>query len=267
MKIWTNTNTLAEYHHQFDIVEDKNLAQIALLGSKKININEFPNLLGIFRAGIGKDNVPEKEANENNIKVCYPTAKTIEIIFNETSSFTCNLIFKMMYNNIGTIDPWMKSSRRQLQNKNLLVIGTGNIGRRVFDNMKPFLQVNGFDLLQNSINELDSLLKKADCITLHIPSIPQNKSFLDKEKLKILKKDAILINTSRGMIVDENDLFDEFKNDRLYGSFDVFWEEPYDGILKKFLNKRFFMTPHVASTCREFLEGCVKDLNNFILEL
>ena len=82
--------------------------------------------------------------------------------------------------------------------------------------------------------------------------------------MSLLKDNAIIINTARGSIVNEKDLFEQFEKNRLYAAFDVFWKEPYDGILKNFLYKRFFMSPHVASTCREFLDGCAEDLNKFM---
>ena len=57
------------------------------------------------------------------------------------------------------------------------------------------------------------------------------------------------------------------KNCRLRAAFDVYWQEPYKGELKNFYPEPFFMTPHVASTCSEFLQRCRKDLNNLIREL
>ena len=106
MLIWKNTATLDGYDDGLHFTSSKKDAEIALIGSKSIKLEEFPNLKGIFRAGIGRDNVPEKEAKEKNIVVKYPSKKTINIIFEETASFTCNLIFQMLFSNIGTIDPW-----------------------------------------------------------------------------------------------------------------------------------------------------------------
>ena len=69
MKIWKNTSTLNGYDNGLIFTEDKNQADIALLGSKPINLFEFPILKGIFRAGIGKDNVPEKDALEKGARI------------------------------------------------------------------------------------------------------------------------------------------------------------------------------------------------------
>ena len=267
MKIWKNTSTLDGYDAGLNFTENKKDAEIALLGSKSINLNEFPNLRAIFRAGIGRDNVPEKEAKEKGVVVKFPSKETIDIIFDETASFTCSLIFKMLYNNVGKLNPWVKEPRRQLSQKKLLIIGAGKIGSRVEELMKPFMQVITFDILQNKISELKDLIKQADCISLHIPKSDDNFSFINEEKLSWLKDNAILINTARGAIVDENALYKELHAGRLRAAFDVYWQEPYIGKLKEFYPNRFNMTPHVASTCKGFIEGCRKNLNDLITEL
>ena len=74
----------------------------------------------------------------------------------------------MIYKNIGTVKPWSKNPRVKLSKKNLLVIGTGKIGARVVRLMDPFLRILTFDILRNNISELKSMIKKADCITIHI---------------------------------------------------------------------------------------------------
>ena len=267
MKIWKNTSTLNGFDDGLTFTKSKSKADIVLMGSKPIEIKVFPNLKGIFRAGIGRDNVPEKEAKEKNIVVRYPSKETIDIIFEETACFTCGLIFRMLYSNVGTLDSWLKQPRRQLSRQNLLVIGTGQIGGRVAQLMKPFINVNTFDILQNEASELKLMIQQADCITIHIPKIDDNLSFIDTEKLSWMKTGAVLINTARGAIVDEDALYTELQNGRLRAAFDVYWQEPYYGKLKEFYPDRFFMTPHVASTCSEFLQGCRKDIDNLISDL
>ena len=267
MKIWKNTSTLNGFDDGLDFTQSKLDADIVLLGSKPIEINDFSNLKGIFRAGIGKDNVPEKAAEKKGIVVRYPSDKIINIIFNETASFTCSLIFRMLYKNIGTISPWIKEPRRQLSQKTLLVIGVGKIGSQVAQLMKQFLNVKTFDILHNEESELKPLMQQADCITIHIPKSDENISFIDAEKLSWMKNNSVLVNTARGGIVDENALYNELNSKRLKAAFDVYWKEPYDGILKQFYPEQFFMTPHVASTCREYLLGCRTSLEELVTEI
>ena len=77
MKIWKNTSTLDGFDDGLNITESKNEAEIAFIGSKPINLDEMPKLKGIFRAGIGRDNVPEKEAREKGILVKFPSNETL----------------------------------------------------------------------------------------------------------------------------------------------------------------------------------------------
>ena len=82
-----------------------------------------------------------------------------------------------------------------------------------------------------------------------------------------MKNGAALINTARGAIVDEEALYHEIKQKRICAAFDVYWNEPYFGKFKEFYPECFFMTPHVASTCSDFLQGCRIDLENLIRKL
>ena len=69
MKIWKNTATLDGYDQGFVFTKSKSEAEIAFLGSKHFDISKFPNLRAIFRAGVGRDNVPEAEAERKGIIV------------------------------------------------------------------------------------------------------------------------------------------------------------------------------------------------------
>jgi phosphoglycerate dehydrogenase-like enzyme len=267
MKIWKNTSTLHGFDVGLSMTESKEQADVLLLGSKHVDLNSFPRLKGIFRAGVGMDNVPILEAEDKGIIVRFPSQDTIDIIYEETASFTCGLIFRMFYSNVGTLDPWFKESRRQLSTQTLLVIGTGKIGGRVVEMMDQVLNVITFDVLKNDPSDLQRFISAADCVSIHIPKTDGNISFIDAEKLSWMKNGAILVNTARGAIVDEEALYLELKSKRLKAAFDVYWREPYAGKLKEFFPDPFFMTPHVASTCKEFLDGCRKDLDSLIDEL
>ena len=216
MKIWKNTSTLDGFDHGLEFTEIMTDADIVLMGSKFIEINQFPNLKGIFRAGVGRDNVPEEDAKKKGIIVRFPSDQTINIIFDETASFTCSLIFRMLYNDIGAINSWMKAPRQQMSVKNLLVIGMGKIGSRVAKLMRPFIKVSTFDVLQNEISGLKSMIQQADCISIHIPKSNENISFFDKEKLSWMKDNSTLVNAARGAIVDEDALYNEISS--LYDS-------------------------------------------------
>ena len=94
--------------------------------------------------------------------------------------------------------------------------------------------------------ELEELLKTSDVVSIHAPSIPATNKMINKETLKLMKDDAILINTARGSIVDEADLFEELQKGRLFACLDVTDPEPpaKDHPFRQLPN--IIMTPHIA---------------------
>ena len=169
MLIWKNTSTLAGFEEGLNFTNQKKVAEIAVLGSKSISLKEFPKLKGIFRAGISTDNVPTREAEDLDIIIRYPSQKTKDIIYEETANFTCSLIFKVFFSETGTVDPWRKQSRTALSQNRLLVIGMGNIGKRVYKKMHSFMEVDSFDIIHNEIMLLKEKMRNARVISLHIP--------------------------------------------------------------------------------------------------
>ena len=172
-----------------------------------------------------------------------------------------------MYANIGTLSPWKKEPREALDSRRLLIIGNGSIGNRVANKMKDLMKVDTYDILENTDDELVQKISEADCISLHIPLTPDTTDFIDDKKLNLMKPGAVIINTARGPIVNELDLYHHIKNDRIRAAFDVFWQEPYTGKLTELNNEKFYMSPHVASTCSGFLQGCKNDLVTFMESL
>ena len=267
MKIWSNTSTLEDFSDNLTFTADKSETEIILMGSKSINLDEFPIVKGIFRAGVGRDNVPEEEAFARDIKVKFPSQKTSQIIYEETANFTVSLILRMMYQDVGSIEDWSKNKRKELSKKKLLILGLGNIGKLVQSKLKNSMELITYDVLLNQSNELEGLMNRADCLSIHIPNNKENDSFIEEEKLSWLKDGSIIINTARGPIVNELSLLKEVKSGRLRAAFDVFWKEPYKGELAKYHPERFYMTPHIASTCQGFLAGCRRDLDALIKEI
>ena len=267
MNIWKNTETLDGYIPEISFTADKTVAELALVGGKTIGINEFPRLKGIFKTGVGRDNVPEVEARERGILCAFPSAGTCKIIYEETANFACHLILQCLYAEVGDFGTWTKKDRPMLTGRELLLLGLGNIGSRVAARMKHFLKVTVFDTLSHHPEELEPFMRRADCVSLHIPLTAATRGFIDATKLSWLKDGAALVNTSRGAIVAEEALHSELSSGRLRAAFDVFWQEPYRGRLQELPASRFLVSPHVASTCREFLAGTAQDFRAFVAEL
>lgn len=265
MKIWKNTQTLDSY---VPLLAAANAApeeaELAVVGSKKFDILAMPNLKTIFKCGVGADNVDFAACSERGIHVIFPSEKTTNIIYEETANFTVFLILDRLYAGAGQVESWSKYQRPFLGSRVVLLIGQGNIGCRVKEKLGTFLKVRSYDTATDDMNRLEPLVHIADVVSLHIPLITSTFGWFDAEKLGWMKNGAALVNTSRGAIVDEDALYREIVEGRLSAAFDVFWEEPYRGKLAAFPPHIFRMTPHVASTCEDFLKSLGQDLLTII---
>ena len=263
VKIWKNTATIDAWLQGFEITKNQEEAQLAVLGSKPIELGQFTELKAIFKCGVGTDNVPFEQCAERGIAIGLPCTETATIIYDETASFAVYLIYRMLYSEVGELDSWVKTPRVPMKEKKLLVIGTGNIGTRVVEQLSGKLLIDSYDQLHHHDSELDGKLQWADIVSIHLPLIKSTRHFLNAERLARLQDGCCIVNTARGPIVDEQALLSEIQQGRLRAAFDVFWQEPYTGPLKAFHPERFFMTPHVASTNQRFLESLASDFLAF----
>ena len=267
IKIWKNTSVLNEFNEGLIFTDNKSIADLILLGSRPIDLHEFPNVQGIFRAGVGKDNVPVSECESKNILIEYPSEETALVLFEETANYTVSLALRMSYPTPNISLPWDKVYRKSLNKKNALIIGLGNIGSRVKNKLETLMQVNTYDVAFNKADELEPLIREANIISLHIPNSSENNNFFDKEKLSWMNEGSILINTARANLVNEDSLYRELEKGRIKAAFDVFWQEPYEGKLNEFYPDRFYMSPHIAGYTDSFLLGCRKALDDLISDL
>lgn len=263
MKLWKNTATLDEFIPELGSTVNAEEAELAVIGSKPIPVKDMPNLKGIFKCGVGTDNVPFEEAESMGIEICLPSEGTQSIIFEETANFAVFSVLRALYNETGDLENWVKYERPFLGNRKVLIVGLGRIGKFVRQKLSTLVELLTFDIIENAPEELERFTKEADVITLHIPLNAKTEGFWDKEKLSWMKDGAVLVNTSRGPTVNEADLLKEIESNRLKAVFDVYWKEPYHGPLREFHPNYFYMTPHIASTCDDFLKGLAEDFKNF----
>ena len=226
------------------------------------------NLKLISRVGIGLDSVDLLAAQKRGIKVSYtPDAPAPAVSELTLGLMLCLLRSVHVSNSQIHQGNWYRYFGRRLEEVTVGIIGVGRIGTRVIKLLKGFstskILVN--DIFPNS--ELDSefklewvskenIYKEADIISLHIPLTHLTKGLINKEHLLSMKSDAILINTSRGGIICEKDLYEVMQSGHLSGTaIDVFENEPYDGPLKEI--ERCLLTAHMGSMsvdCRSRME-------------
>ena len=264
MKYWKNTATLDALVEELSETVGVTEAEIAVIGSKPIPIWEMPNLKAIFKCGVGTDNVPFEDAEQLGVEIVLPSEETQRIIFEETANFTVYSVLKALYSETGYLENWSKFERPFLGNRKVLVVGLGRIGSYVKQKLSALVDVSTFDVMYNKPEELESLTRQADLVTLHIPLNENTQGFWNKEKLSWMKGGAYLVNTSRGQIVDEQDLLTEIESKRIKAIFDVYWNEPYYGPLRAHHPEYFYMSPHIASTCDDFLKGLARDLQEAV---
>lgn len=208
-----------------------------------------------------------------------------EVDFLRTVTPTAELTWGLILSLVRKICPAVNSVKnhtwnrdiflgQELYGKSIGIVGYGRLGSMIAKYAIAFgMNVNIFDIDENSFRslpegveyrDLDSLLKTSDIITLHIPLVDSNMNFIDKRRLSLLKSSAVLINTSRGEILDEAYLLYMLEADLLYGaaldvlSDEVSGEESWlynnELINSKKLGNKLLITPHIGGACYNSME-------------
>lgn len=173
-------------------------------------------------------------------------------------------------------------NNHELYGKTIGLIGLGDIGVQVAKRLKAF-ETNTIYYKRNRLNDdiekelnvnymqLEELIKTSDIISLHLPLNRETKYLINKDKLKLMKKSAILINTSRGDLINQDDLIEALNNDEIeIACLDVYDKEPLpsDSPLLKVKDDKLILTPHIGGNTIESrkraLERFIKDLNDYI---
>ena len=228
------------------------------------------NLKIISRHGVGYDNVDLDFLNENKIALCITSTSNAVSVAEHVLSF-----FIYLTKNLSLSDSLVKEGnfekRSNLPNffelykKKVLIIGFGRIGKEVAKRCLGFdMEVYVYDpFLDNEIIirnqcipiEKNQGLAIADFITIHLPLNGDTKNFISQTELNLMKKNSILVNTSRGGIVNENDLCIALESKKIQGAgMDVFVSEPPESSHPFFKLDNILLTPHNAALtleCRE----------------
>jgi D-3-phosphoglycerate dehydrogenase len=216
------------------------------------------NLRIISRCGAGLDSVDQEAARDLGIAVAHtPDAPAIAVAELTVGAMLCVLRHIHITDAAVRQARWERPMGALLHEKTVGIIGCGRIGARVAKLLQGFAcRVLGYDpaaIGGHSFFEkvgLDELLGQADIVTLHLPHTPDSHHLLDRDKMRSMKKGAILINAARGGLVDEQALYESLRAGHLAGAaLDTFEEEPYRGPLRELPN--VLLTAHIGSYAQE----------------
>ena len=228
------------------------------------------NLKIISRHGVGYDNVDLDFLNENKIALCITSTSNAVSVAEHVLSFFIYLTKKLSLSD-SLVKEGNFEKRSELPNffelykKKVLIIGFGRIGKEVAKRCLGFdMEVYVYDpFLDNEIIirnqcipiEKNQGLAIADFITIHLPLNGDTKNFISQTELNQMRKNSILVNTSRGGIVNENDLCIALESKKIQGAgIDVFVSEPPESNHPFFKLDNILLTPHNAALtleCRE----------------
>ena len=251
-----------KFENQEDLIQELDSFEALFLMRERTQINSeiinsLPKLKYIMTSGMRNNSIDLQAAKNKNIFVC-----GTDINPNPAAEITWALILGLYRNLKIEIDNmfqgyWQTSIGLELKGKRIGLIGLGKIGTQVAKVAKAFgMEVSAWseNLNLSHANELgvlpmskNDLLKTSDIVSIHVVLGEKYKNLITKNEFKIMKKSSILINTSRGPIVNENDLIDALKNDDISGvGLDVFNTEPLPQDHKLRFLPNAFLLPHLG---------------------
>ena len=275
------THQLTYAEDVIDRIKDKEVLILNKVKLNESNLKYAKNLKLICITATGFDNVDTEYCKEQGIAVCnvagYSTDSVVQVTVSMALALSTNL---MQYNQYVKSNQYTKSGIfnclkpvfHEISGKTWGIVGLGNIGRKVAAAAEAMgCNVIAYKRTPTQDYEcvgIDELCSRADIITLHTPLNEQTKGLINKERIVLMKKDAILINAARGAVVDEEAVAVALENNEIggFGS-DVYSIEPmqenspYQRILKC---ENTIFTPHMAWGAYEARQRCVDEVSENI---
>ena len=245
-----------------ELAQDIKDAEVLVAGTEKITeevLKNAPNLKLISRVGIGLDGIDFDLCKKYGVRVAYtPDAPTMAVaelcvgLMLDLARKISQTNYNLKYKNI-----WHRHMGMLLYGKTVGIFGMGRIGKSLIHLLNGFnvkfkvcdIEPDiAFGRLYNvEFVSKDELLKESDIVSINIPLKKDTINFITNKELLLMKESAILINTARGGIVNEDDLYDAIKNKTIAAAaVDVFEEEPYNGRLKELDN--ILLTCHMGAS-------------------
>ena len=271
-KLWEKTDELKEIINDCDGLIVRNKTQVNQDILKKTD-----NLKFVGRLGVGLDNIDTKFCEEKNIYVQPATGMNADSVVEYVASSSLSLIKKIPLFHTGTIKgEWPRTSinSEEISGKILGLIGYGSIGKKVSKYCSnlglnivaydPYLKDQTSD--QNiKFVELDEIYGTSNIISLHLPLTNETKNLINKNSFSKMREKPIIINTSRGSVINEDDLVEAYNANLISGfALDVFENEPVKQEFYSKINENMncILTPHISGVTTQSNERVC----NFITE-
>ena len=240
-------------------VEELKDADVLIPEHIKVNADllEKAPRLKLIQTGAGFDNVNLEDCTKYGIQVCNASGVNANAVAEHVMAFIL-----CWYKNINYLDSYLKShlderdlnyNGAELSEKTIGIIGLGNVGKKVAEYCNAFhMKVLGynhkpFDIAGVQQKDLDGLYQESDIVSIHIPLNESTRHMIDSHVFKKMKSDAVLINTSRGAVINQEQLTLALMQGSIGGAcLDVYEDEPLDMDNPLRDLKNVILTPHTA---------------------
>ena len=221
-----------------------------------------PQLEMIAKYGVGVDNIDFDACQKRGVQVHFEPGINADAVAELTIGLMLGLRRNIgMTSRLLSQGIWMKNGGSSLWDCTVGIVGFGNIGSRVGGLVNAFrchVLIN--DILDKSLEatkinaeivDMASLLERSDIVSLHVPLTPQTKGFFGKKQFELMPQGSLLINTSRGQVVDHEELVSALTNGKIGGAaLDVFEHEPLND-QRLYSLDHFLGTPHIGGNSQE----------------
>jgi len=259
-------------------------AEFIVVRSTVVNqaaIDAGSNLKIVIRAGSGYNNIDVKAASAKGVAVANTPGKN-SIAVAELAMGLIVSLDRRIPDNVKDFNcsVWNKAKYSKAEGifgKTLGIIGVGNIGKEIAKRAQAFgMKVIGYDVIKTEgigieySDNVEKLIAASDVITLHVPANPQTKGMFDEKLLGLMKKGAMLINTSRADVIDEDALIKAVKGNGILAAVDVFKGEPEgkDGAVTSKLQNidGIYVTHHIGASTEQAQDAVAEETVKIILE-
>lgn len=217
-------------------------------------------------AGVDETRIDLKEAKKRGLIITYNPGINSDSVAELTIMLVLSILRKLLIvNELVRHAEWSKAQAtfgNQLKGKSWGFIGFGNVGARVANIAKaigcdiyvfdPYLDIKRIESMGGKILQFDDLLKQCNIISIHVPLMNSTKHLIGLRELNLMKDDAVLINVSRGGVIDDLALYKVMKSGKLLGAgLDTIEDEPIHLENPLLSLKNVVLTPHIGGSTNE----------------